>query len=572
MKKVTLWALAAILSGAVGCKPGTEVPGKRTADPTLEISRNGTVDNDLTIDDIPAAGGAYTVTIDSNRNWEYIEIDDNSGPDHNQLSCIVSPKTGPADKATTVTITVSPNTGGERSTELEFRTIAGTGTRTRTSPVTEEPVVRKIALKQLAANQQPEPQKIEIETARMEYVFDKYKNNTGSYWLSFQFKNEDGTRSEINLECISTFNPDLIQARPDAARYDFATSDFAATRTSTFSENSEFIPDVTQYQFHSGITAGSANIEYGNGVYKVDMALMIGSGDGAKTIAAGYEGPIHPIFYPEVSGDTVGLDNWDEVTVDRFKGSATMWEIVMKNSADNTSAKLLINAETDLALPPVGNFPMAATPRAGVAGTAEPASIYGLDDYDWGCWYWGKYAAQKHIKVNYPDVQYAVTNNGSVDISKAGDVYTFAFTFAGPDGRTVSGSCQKEIAAVDTNSFAIEFTSAKWSVSGNNYTLDFFWDGAANGEKLGVDLYVENGALPIADGTYNFNDGYDVPWTFSDYGTLNIGVGEDWHSISPDGGKIGFTKIDGGYKVDFNIHFEDGRTLKCTYNGPITAS
>jgi hypothetical protein len=560
-------ALALIVSG---CKkePGTTpTPPPDPDAATLDITYEGTVNNSLTIGNIPAEGGEYTISITSNRDWELIEIDDDI-----LLGMSISPKTGVKGEATPVTITVPANSVGDlpipdddgnaRSEGLEFRTIPEGD---------EQPLSRTVTISQLAAPGGDEEEVIRLETARFEYVWKQYGEGTGNSWISFQYKDENGIRSEINLDCVLNFHQDFLQVVPASGTYKFSTGH----EKQTFTERSEFVPDVAQYVVNTKVSGGEMTLARdASGKYDISMELTIGSGENARNLKAEYEGGIYPVFFPEVSTDAAGLNTWSEVTVDRFKGSDNMWQIEMKGkSAGNKDihVRLAINTETGLAVPPTGNFPMAAAPRAGVAGTAEPASMQNYDDYDWGCWYWGDYAAQEHATVDYPDVQYAVPGKGSVNITKEGDLYTFAFTFEGPDGHTVSGSCQKEIETVDPNTISIDFTAAEYSVSGTCYTVTFTWEGAANGEKLSLDMYGNMADVtPIPDHTYSFIDQFDVPWTFSSYGGLTTGTGQDQSTVDPDGGTVTFTNTGGdNYKVDFNIHYNDGRTLKCTYQGEI---
>lgn len=569
MKTKFLYLLtAAFALGTAGCKEGGEGPTPKPDPVTLDIRYRGLLDNELTVEDISAEGYEFTVSVTSNRDWKFVE-----GEGDVFTGLAVSPESGAANETVSVTISVPactaddmPASGDDdnenlRRKKLLFRTVPRDG---------EESLMRTVTISQLADGG-VKSEVIALETSRMEYALDRHGNGTGSYWLAFQFDNEDGTRSEINLECISDFAQDFLLAEPAAGTYEFADTGAKFTIT----EYSEFIPDVSIYREHLKITAGRVTIEREvAGDYIVKMDITASNGENSVELAAEYCGAIYPVFFAEVDGDRTGLTDWNEVAVERFKGSGGMWEIVMGNTVDGTSLRLVINTEADLETPPTGSFPMAAAARAGQAGTTEPASMYEFDDYSWGCWYHGIYDTQEHVTVDYPNLQYGVPGRGGVDIAKEGDLYTFTFSFEGPDGHVVSGSCRKEIRTVDPNSFSIDFTSAKnGGYIDTNPMIEFLWDGAADGEKLTLDMYVQaNPPQMIPDGTYTFIRQYDVVGTFSHYSSLVTGTGQGQKSFTPDGGTATFTKTAGGYRVVFDIHFEDGRTLKCTYEGPIAES
>ncbi len=557
MKKNLFYLFAAaFMLGVTGCKD----PGSDPDPATLDITYEGEVNNNLTIGDIPAAGETYTISVTSNRDWEFVEVEDDIF-----IGLSVSPKSCTKNQTVTVTITVPANVVGDlpipdddgnaRSKELEFRTIA---------EGEETALTRTVTISQLAAdNGGDDPEVLILESARFDNFKNAYGSDRGVYVLMFQYQNEGGFTQEVRFELVSEYNEDILRMDLAKGEYSYATTHAKGTMTERASVLLE------PYKLGGSeivITGGQATI----GDDLVEMSLELENGE---TMTAKYEGPIYPSIYPDVAENVANLTDWDEVSF--FEGGEGVWKITMKNTDNNTSVNLMVNTEAGLEDLPVGNFSMASTPRAGVAGTAEPASMMftsnNLHSYDWGCWYWGDYDWTWDIYYGSV-VQYAVPGEGSIDISKEGNIYTVNFTFAGPDGKTVSGSCQKEVEVVDPNAFYLDFTSAKnEGYSDINPMIEFYWDGAANGEKLLLDMYVQaNPPQMIPDGTYNFIDDYNVTGTFSGYGGLTVGSGQDQRTKSPDGGNVKFTKVGDNYKVEFNVHFDDGRTLKCTYEGPIT--
>ncbi len=98
---------AAMLWAAIFYTTGCE---SSDVEPTLDITYNGVVDNELTIFNIPAEGGTYEITVLSNHTWStapYIfwNIPDGllnlSPPPPNWYH--ISPDEGPADKMITAT-------------------------------------------------------------------------------------------------------------------------------------------------------------------------------------------------------------------------------------------------------------------------------------------------------------------------------------------------------------------------------------------------------------------------------------------------------------------------------------
>ncbi len=123
----------------------------------------------------------------------------------------------------------------------------------------------------------------------------------------------------------------------------------------------------------------------------------------------------------------------------------------------------------------------------------------------------------------------------------------------------------------DPNAFSLNLTSAEYILySDINREITFYWEGALNGERLLIDLNIPAGSTDIfPDRTYNFADEYNVEGTFSDFSSITTGENFGQTTVYAEGGTVKFTRVGDNYKVDFNVRFEDNRTLKCTYEGPI---
>ncbi len=378
-----------------GC-PGSTVT--TSPDPTLDITYNGTVDNNLTIGNIPVEGGEFVISVKSNRDWKFIEVEDDIF-----LGLSVSPKSGTKNETVSVTITVPANVVGDlpipdddgnaREKTLEFRT---------TPEGDEEPLIRTVRLSQLAGNGDgPQPDMTLLKAARFDNYQNAYGTDRGLYLLMFQYDNEAGFTQEVRFELVSEYNPDILMMDLANGTYEYSTSHDKGTMT----DNASIILDPSRIAGPEiKVTGGSVTI--GDGIVTMNLDL-----EDDEKFTAKYEGSIYPHLYPDVTADTTGLDSWDDVRINEFKGYSNMWEIVMRNTANNTSLRLVVNTQAGLSALPTGIFPMASTPLEGVAGTAEPASMLGIgniEDHDWGCWYMCDYDGWKWSDYYGFYAQYAV--------------------------------------------------------------------------------------------------------------------------------------------------------------------
>ncbi|MDR2890920.1 MAG: BACON domain-containing protein [Alistipes sp.] len=571
MKKIFTLALAALSLGLASCSPEDNNPTPpEPGKPTLEVSIEGG-GNSLIVNDMVAEGDEYTLTVSSNLDWTA------AGTADEWLT--VAPAEGFADEdaegdtETTVTITVAANDSEEtRTAEVVFTT---TG---------DEPLTKTVTFSQLAkTEEEPEPDEpIAITEARMDHVGKNGSFNI--YGLMFHFDNQDGTRSEIRLELTGEEFDDFLNDVPAAGTYEY-TESFEARG---LAPSSYFYPDadLDTGSLDYPIVGGKAVIAAEGDQYTIEMELSVAGGTEIQAI---YEGPLRSHVWPEgVEGDTATTD-WSDVTAEKYLGRNNMWRVAFEN-ASGISVDLVVNTAADLEELPVGNYAMASAARAGVAGTAEPASEPSRGNFQ-GCWLRGDYDWQWNPDFSADKAgQWAIAGEGFVNITKEDNDYTIAYEFRDVDGNTISGSWTGELYEAQVEEFGIEFSNRNFNISDNSYgegtaglSLSFsHWDSATqysytlNIEAASTlmdwnDSDVMNGLTTIPAGNYSFDENFAANHTLGTFGTFTVSASDDrlnsLYNLSPTGGSFTVTHTEAGMLFEFDVLMNDGRRFVCDWEG-----
>lgn len=247
------------------------------------------------------------------------------------------------------------------------------------------------------------------------YYGDYYGSGAGNFDLLLYSGNEDDDDfAEIYLECMSDYFDDAMQAKMTPGTYTFSNSynKFTFTGDSELYINDEEMP----------ITGGSFTLARNGKQYTISCNFTLENGDSFK---GSYRGAIAYEYDSNLTSNLT-LNTFEAGECAELQDGA--WMIFLPVNEDEIIV-LSINTDSGLSSIPTGEFPIAATARQWVSGTADPCSLY--EESAYGCWY-----------TNYDDgtQSFAVGGSGRVTISGASPEYVVDFSFKDANGYSVSGN------------------------------------------------------------------------------------------------------------------------------------
>jgi hypothetical protein len=286
----------------------------------------------------------------------------------------------------------------------------------------------------------PPPPTADIELTFNEAICAYYfaeGTDTSRDFYSFVLADLGDDAAGIEISFFSDTFEDVVSAIPATGTYNFS----ASGEKFTF-DYAEYMPTVNTEDDEEeveGVEAigGSFAIARTGSEWRVHLFFELEDG---KTVEGTYTGEVYQMPVPK--NNVVADFNEMDYSMAGAKNifADDLWTILLDGDTgdENTIVILNINTEAGLTEIPTGTFPMAAEPRKGVAGTAEPFSWLRTDDLSEidmppGCFY--TYESKEDFRASY-----AVPGEGSVEISAEGKEYTIEFSFTGPNDKTISGS------------------------------------------------------------------------------------------------------------------------------------
>jgi hypothetical protein len=269
----------------------------------------------------------------------------------------------------------------------------------------------------------------EFDNATLTYYFADDAETESDFFVFEFFSDEESEPSYLDISFTSDFFEEVLSAVPEEGTYNFSdtfekfTFDYAG-----YSADGEDEIEVTDGEFSIARTGSN---------YSIGINFELEDG---RILKSEYEGEIYP-FLGGNEDIVLDFDEMEYVGIDAFEipDYEGMWQIYFEAESywdSELELILTVNTETGLSELPTGEFPMAAEPRKGVAGTTEPAALYrDEEDEDWylGCYYFDYYD-------DFGSTLYAVPDEGFVNIAKEGLFYTIEFSFTMPTGKTISGN------------------------------------------------------------------------------------------------------------------------------------